>query len=342
MPLPKVLRTKITPPHKSTHTLARPRVSQVLTEARNFRLTMLQAGAGYGKSTALTMLAEEFPPVAWYQVTEEDSDPLFFLLHLCHATLRALPYIQNLPAQFLESWESARGLLPATGIIDQYINALTEQLDEEVLLVLDDAHLVAGVNEIALILDRLISLAPQRLHILLASRAPIRLPNLTRWRAQGEVLFIDQSLLAFTAGEIGELFSHYYGYDLTPDEVNSLHEITEGWAIALQLIWQNLRRGMSTSIEASLGKPVNSLESLFEILAKEVFESQPADVQEFLLVSATLREMTPEACDALMGKMAAAPASRIGQIDFHDSAAMFAYLRRQCPAFLPYPGSPPA
>jgi ATP/maltotriose-dependent transcriptional regulator MalT len=56
MPLPKVLRTKIAPPHKSLRTLARPRVTQALADARHFRLTLLQAGAGYGKSTALTML----------------------------------------------------------------------------------------------------------------------------------------------------------------------------------------------------------------------------------------------------------------------------------------------
>jgi LuxR family maltose regulon positive regulatory protein len=329
MPLPKVLRTKITPPHKSLRTLARPRVTQALADALHFRLTLLQAGAGYGKSTALTMLAEEFPPVAWYQVTEDDSDPLVFLLHLCHATQTALPNLQGLPAQFLESWESTRGLLPVTGIVDQYLNTLTEQLAEDVLLVLDDAHLAAGVNEIALILDRLIGLAPQWLHVVLASRAPIRLPNLSRWRAQGEVLLIDQSVLAFKTSEISELFSNYYGYDLTPDEVIKLQETTEGWAIALQLIWQNLRRGISTSLEASLTQPVKSLDSLFEILAKEVFESQPVDVQEFLRVSATLREMTPNACDALLVDPANGSNPRTGQNVFHGSAAMLAYLRRQ-------------
>ncbi len=329
MPLPKVLRTKITPPHRSTRTLVRQRVTLALVEARHFRLTLLQAGAGYGKSTALSVLAEEYPPVAWYQVTEEDSDPLVFLLHLCHATLQALPHLQGLPTHFLETWESRRGLLPTTGVVDQYINALSEQLSQDVLLVLDDAHLVLGVNEIALMLDRLIGLAPQSLHILLASRSPIRLPNVSRWRAQGEVLFLDQTILAFEADEIGELFTHHYGYDLTPDEINSLQETTEGWAIALQLIWQNLRRGMSTSVEASLGQPVNSPESLFEILAKEVFESQPPDVQEFLLISATLREMTPEACDALMGESADASNSREHPSGFHGSAAMLAYLRRQ-------------
>lgn len=329
MSLPKVLRTKITPPHKSTRTLARQRVTQALSEARYFRLTLLQAGAGYGKSTALTTLAEDYPPVVWYQVTEEDNDPLVFLLHLCHATLRALPYLHGLPTQFLENWESTRGLLPVTGIIDQYINILTGQLNEDVLLVLDDAHLVLGVNEIALILDRLIGLAPQSLHILLASRVPIRLPNLSRWRAQGEVLFIDQTILAFKTDEIGELFTHQYGYDLTSDEIKSMQEITEGWAIALQLIWQNLRRGMSISIDASLRQPVKSLESLFEILAQEVFQSQPLDVQDFLLVSATLRVMTADACDALMDERSEAPASGIQPPAFHGSAIMLAYLRRQ-------------
>ena len=320
MTLPKVLRTKIMPPPKSARTLSRPRVSQALLEALHYRLTILQAGAGYGKSTALTVLAEETPSLLWYQVSEEDADPLVFLLHLCHASQRALPELSGLPVPFLEAWDGTRGPLPSAGVVDQVLNALSDQLEHPVLLVLDDAHLAASAFEIALILDRLIGKAPHNLHILLACRPPLKLPNLSRWRAQGEVLTLDQSVLAFNAAEISALFSQHYKVELAPDEVDTLLANTEGWAIALQLIWQSLRSGSFALVENSLVQRVDSLESLFEILAREVFEDQPPDVREFLLVSATLREMTAEACDELR----TAPGHAV-----HDSAAMLAYLRRQ-------------
>jgi LuxR family maltose regulon positive regulatory protein len=315
MSLPKVLRTKITPPQKNRRTLPRSRVSRALSESRGYRLTILQAGAGYGKSTALTVFVEQYPPFIWYQITEDDSDPLVFLLHLCHATRKALPDIQGLPISMLEAWEGIRGPLPTAGVVDQFLNALNESLQAPIVLILDDVHLALSSAEIAHILDRMIGLAPHYFHILLATRPPLKLPNLSRWRAQGDVLTLDQSVLAFTVEEILELFSRHYGYELTRQEAGRLQEATEGWAIALQLIWQNLRSGSSPSIEESFSWEASSLEGLFEILAGEVFEGQPTDVQEFMLASATLREMTASSCDAVRGA--------------GDSAAMLSYLQRQ-------------
>jgi len=332
MYLSRILRTKIIPPPRSPHILPRQRLNQTLMEALDYRLTLLLAGAGFGKSTALGVLAEHFQPLIWYQVTSEDSDALIFLLHLCHATLHALPGLEGLPTPYLEAWDVSQTTLPWARVIDQYINALSENLDCPSLFVLDDVTLVTEAPEIAHILDRLIGLAPTNLHILIAGRPPITLPNLSRWRLRGEVLTIDQAALAFNAEEINLLFGGHYGYELTPEEVKALLDYTEGWAIALQLIWQNLRSESSTSLNEALygrragsnhaihGITSTSPDNLFQILAYEVFERQPKDIQDFLLVSSTLREMTPDACDAVLGT---------AENSSHDSAAMLDYLRRQ-------------
>ncbi|MGZ9165361.1 MAG: hypothetical protein ACXW4U_09310, partial [Anaerolineales bacterium] len=75
MTLSRVLRTKLIPPPRNARTLARPRVSQILKQALDYRLTILQAEARYGKSTALAELAAELPVVIWYQANDEDNDP---------------------------------------------------------------------------------------------------------------------------------------------------------------------------------------------------------------------------------------------------------------------------
>ena len=95
-----VLRTKISPPRVGARTLERPRLSRLLAEALNHRLTLVQAGAGFGKTTALAGLAGG-PPLIWYQLMEEDRDPLVFLLHLCHASRLALPDLSQLPIALL-------------------------------------------------------------------------------------------------------------------------------------------------------------------------------------------------------------------------------------------------
>ena len=316
---PTILHTKIIPPRRSARTLPRPRVSRVLLQSMDYRLTILQAGAGYGKSTALVELAEGLQPLVWYQVNQEDNDPLVFLLQLCHAFLQADPQIPDLPIQFLKDWSGTQGPLPWKLVIDQLINALSLHLTESTLLILDDAHLVTETGEVAHILDRLIGLAPGNLHVLLSGRPTITLPTLSRWRSRGEILLIDQSHLTFDADEIAALFSTQYALELTADEVDALLNYTEGWAIALQLIWQSIRRQSSSTLDIPQRWQADSLEALFDMLTHEVFEYQPEDLREFLLITSILRELSPNACDTLL---------KVAGNQTLDSNAMLAYLKR--------------
>ena len=313
-----VLRTKISPPRMGARTLERPRLTRLLADALNYRLTFVQAGAGFGKTTALAALAGRPHPLIWYQLMDEDRDPLVFLLHLCHASRLALPDLDDLPIALLESWDGTSSPLPSVPILDEWLNSLTAALRGPALLILDDAHLAAAAPEIVQLLDRLIGLAPADLHILLAGRAPLSLPSLPRWTAHGMVLTIDRAALTFTGEEIVTLFSRAYGYELTGDETDRLLEATEGWAIALQLVWQSLRSGAFASVDDALTNQATSLDSLFHLLATETFAGQPADVQAFLQATSILRVITPEACDALFS----------GSLPVGASAAMLAYLRR--------------
>ncbi len=308
-----VLRTRITPPRPGARTLERPRVTRLLAEALHYRLTLVQAGAGFGKTTALAALAALARPLIWYQVMPEDRDPLVFLLHLCHASRLALPELSELPISLLESWEGTSSPLPSTHILDEWLNSFAAAPAGPVVLVLDDVHLVASSPEIARLLDRLVNLAPPDLHTVLTGRPPLSLPGLAGWTARGQALSVERSALAFTSEEIAALFAQTYAYELTADEAVRLFEATEGWAIALQLVWQSLRGGAFASVEEVLSNQATSLDSLFHMLATEIYAGQPADVQAFLQATAILRVITPEACDAL----------GIG-----NSGVMLAYLRR--------------
>src|SRR3972149_936705 len=99
-----VVRTRIMPPPKNNRILARPRILQVLDQAMEYRLTILQAEAGYGKSTALADYAEKEVNLSWYQLNQEDNDSMVFLLHLCHALLQVNPGLLGLPIKFLDDW----------------------------------------------------------------------------------------------------------------------------------------------------------------------------------------------------------------------------------------------
>ena len=293
-----IIRTKLAPPRTSKYTQPRPRLTRRLSSAQEYRLTIVQAGPGYGKSTALAALAPAGYQAAWYHLDAGDSDPLVFLSHLIHSCAVILPELSANSLAQLEKWERNGRSAPWTPVIDTLINELDRLCLSPLFLVLDDAHYLDNSPQAQQILDRLISHAPARLHTILAARYAPKLPSLVAWRVRGELLEIGQAELSFTLDEIASLFHDQYDLTLTADQVNDLAARTEGWAIALQLVGQRLSGGDTTLTQAVAGL---SGPDLFTYLTQEVLAQQPADVRDFLQVTAVLRQMTPALCDCLRG-----------------------------------------
>lgn len=293
-----VVRTKLAPPRPHKHTLHRPRLTRRLLQALDHRLTIVQAGAGYGKSTALTALANAGYPLVWYHLGAEDADPLLFLLHLLHGFAGTLPGLADTSLAMLEEWERNGRAFSWSGVIDALVNDLAGQNSEPLFLILDDVHLLNKAAEPIRILNRLIGLAPPTLNIILSTRYPLKLPNLVTWRVKGELLEIGQEELAFTPAEIGTLFRNHYGLTLTPEQVSILATEIEGWAIALHLVWQRLQNDEATLSDALQQLSVSSGD-LFAYLAQEVLKQQPPDIRTFLLTTSVLRELTAATCNYL-------------------------------------------
>lgn len=299
-----VVRTKLTPPRLHRHTLIRPRLTDRLLEAAAYRLTILQAGTGYGKSTALAALADGPLTIIWYHLEPEDADPFIFLLHLAHGFAEALPGFSEMPLAMLEEWEREGGSEAMwEAVVDRLVSEVAERVPAEktaaVLLVVDDAHLLRETAATLRLLDRLVGRAPAALHVLLSTRYPLKLPSLLSWRVRGELLEIGQEELAFTGVETVALFRDQYGYALTPQEADALMAQVEGWPIALPLVWQRLQGDGHVSIGEALGQLYGATGDLFAYLAQEVLHQQPPDIRSFLHVTSVLREMTAETCDCL-------------------------------------------
>ena len=293
-----VVRTKLIPPRPGKRTLRRERLTRRLMEAQDYRLTILQAGAGYGKSTALACLAESGLPLAWYHLDPEDADPILFLLHLVSSFQRLDPEGNESLLNLISNWQSQPGSFQYVEIIDRLVNALSERLGSSTLLILDDVHHISDAAHTLQLLDRFINLAPADLHTILSTRSQPKLPNLVNWRVKGEVLTIGQEELTFTPQEIIELYHNHYGLQLSALELQNLVASTEGWAIALQLYWQHLRGAHPGAAPGRLLESAAS-EDLFPYLAQEVLHQQAPNVRQFLLQTAVLQELSAELCDRI-------------------------------------------
>jgi LuxR family maltose regulon positive regulatory protein len=295
-----LLRTKLTPPRPHRRVLSRTALTRKLRDALDYRLTLVQAGPGYGKTTALAGLDTGDPPLFWYSVEEADADPQRFLSYLIAAFRTRLPDMSDLPLAILQDRGSEGSYEIWSQVLDTLINALAESLPGPALLVVDDYHFVASSPEIHALTERFITFLPADLHVILATRHPLHGARLSRWRTQGEVLEIDDSVLAFRPTEIEDLFHNTYGMRLSAQEVASLAEKTDGWPIALQMVWQDLRNDTERSAADLLTQGPASLTALFDYLAREVLDSQPPEIAAFLRETAVLRKLTPAACDAVL------------------------------------------
>ncbi|MCA9979216.1 MAG: AAA family ATPase [Anaerolineales bacterium] len=309
-----IIHTKLTPPRPSKRTLHRPRLTQRLLETRDRRLAILQAGTGYGKSTAVAALQQiqQKTPIVWYHLSHEDADPLVFLHHLLAGFAAQLPNLSSAPSARLEEWERNRTAV-SHSVVDALNNELAQHLPPDSYLVLDDAHHLNQSSETLAILDRLISLAPRQLHFILTTRYPLNLPSLVKWRVHGDVLDIGQTELAFTAVEMRDLFQQQYNLTLTNEQTDLLSQRTEGWPIALPLVWQHLQRDPAAQLPAVLNRVLGSAADLFTYLTQEVLAQQTPEIQQFLRITSVLRTMTPRLCNDLR--------------QAHDSDYILRYLR---------------
>lgn len=294
---PHVLSTRLTPYKPARAYLQRPRVTAALQRALDYPLTIVRAGAGYGKSTALAALTDTGYPLAWYQLDNDDKDLQVFLLYLITGVARAMS-ISDQPLALLEARDSAGAPLPWGQVVDALINEITLASDGPVLLVLDDAHHLRQIPQASAVLDRLLTYGPANLRLVLATRHTLELDSLVSLRARGEVLELTADDLAFTVDEI----SAYFGdLPLSRGQAQQLAAETEGWAIALQLVRQRLTYA---DVQQPPLPPVSlsgQKQDLFTYLAQEVFDKQPAEIQDFLRVTACLHQMTPALCDELRG-----------------------------------------
>jgi ATP/maltotriose-dependent transcriptional regulator MalT/two-component SAPR family response regulator len=301
----------------------------------------VSASAGYGKSAALAAYASlnGAPPI-WYTLDERCDDPLVFLVHLVHAcrsssnarppttgdrrkapepspvdepkaSYRRSPVVGQRALSMLERGGSGE---PAwSQALDSLVNDLVQALNHETLLILDDYQVVDDSPGVRALIERLIAVRPPLLHVVLSTRRWPQLTCIPTLQVRGELLEIGERDLAFTDEEIEQLFSTAYGHDLHPGEGQEISEQTGGWAIALQLVWQSGVPSGAGSLNAKqnrLGAGKDQQESmssssvakdLFDYLAREVLARQPAEIVSFLLRSSVLSELSPAACDRVLG-----------------------------------------
>ncbi|WP_457977213.1 LuxR C-terminal-related transcriptional regulator [Ectopseudomonas composti] len=293
-----LLRTKLYPAHaEGAPLLERSALIERLLEAREQRLIVLSAPAGFGKSTVLSQLRrrlqEQGARVAWLSCDESDSEPARLLQYLVAAIAAACPGFGSSTTALLQgeiSW-------PLEAVIDAFLDDL-KGLSENLYLMLDDFHRIRHAT-LGQSSRYLIERLPKQVRLVVSTRYQPRFleepPSLGGW-----AFWLKVEDLRLTRAETAAYFRDIKRLALEDGELNQLYARTEGWVTALHLAALALPRQQNRA--AFLAGLSGAERNIADYLAEDVVASLPEALQLFLDQTSVLDEFNAELCNALTGR----------------------------------------
>ena len=264
----------------------------LLVRGRQQKLTLLDAPAGFGKTTLLAEWCaspSEERAFAWVTLDPADNDPVRFWT--C-----AIDALESLEPGTGARAREALQASPAA-LLDVALPLLLNDLalfEQRVVLVFDDYHLVREErvhDSVGYLLQHL----PDAVHLAIATRSDPPLP-LGRLRASGEMTELRAAELRMSNDEAAVLLRAAVGVDLDSADVARLVSRTEGWAAGLYLAALSLRgRADATQF---IGSFTGDDRHIVDYLSSEVLAGQSPETRDFLLQTAVLQRLCGPLCDA--------------------------------------------
>ncbi|WP_233884624.1 LuxR C-terminal-related transcriptional regulator [Paraburkholderia flagellata] len=284
-PLAKLLP----PPLRSTH-LRRSRLVIPASDATGYRLVVVHAPAGFGKTGAMLDLHAAWTlegiRTAWIQLGPRDNDfPVF---------LKSLNAAVDLLSQGFEDDTNGQ----TEDILADTLASRLARLHLPFAIFIDDFETLLN-PEASGFLRELVTQMPAHGKLVIGSRVVPSL-GLGRLRAQGQLLEIVTDDLRFTPDEAAAYLKEHVKQPLGADDLRKLHARTEGWVTAIRLGVLAIGRSNDPSqfIEAFSG----SNAAVADYLAQDVLSQQPPEVRDFLLRTSLLRTFDASLCDAMTSR----------------------------------------
>jgi len=291
-----ITRTKVIRPRRARDLLSRPRLLGLLDDLLEYRLALVTAPAGYGKTTLLVDFADRAAyPVCWLSLDPLDRNPLRFISHLTAAISEQFPEFGGASRALLSNLDTME--IDQELILHTLVNDLYENIQEHFALVLDDFHLVDDDPWVSGFINRFAQEMDENCHLVIASRSLLSLPDLPLMVGRSQVKGLSFEELAFDPGEIRELYRIKYQQEMSPQEAQAAAVKTEGWITGLLLTAETTRDGPTDHDRAARAAGID----LYDYLARQVLDRQSAEMQEFLLRSSLLEEFDAALCQQALG-----------------------------------------
>ena len=257
-------------------------------------LALVVASAGSGKSVLVRqwIMARPHLRVAALPLSRRHEDPGVLARGLVAALRSVAPQLAATIGQHVPQGESRLG----GDFVDALLSGLTA-LEGEVVLVLEDAHVLSGCAVLD-DLGELVLVLPDNARAVVSTRRDLSW-QLNHLRLDDKVVELRGTDLAFREEEARALVEAVSQRELPAALVGKIVSRTDGWAAGLQLAAISLRTAPDPDefVESFAGS--NRL--VVEYLLDEVIERQDPETRTFLLHTSVLGWLSAEYCDAVTG-----------------------------------------
>lgn len=294
-----LIKTKLMVPGLQEQWIRRAEFSKKMKAITEKPLTIIQAGAGYGKSTALAMHVQDLnQKCCWYTVTSSDDDILPFLSYLTASIQTLFPDFGQELTTYMKKMDRYIREEELSMLSSIFINE-TLQFPGKIIVILDDFHAIEHSYHINVWMEKLLEYMPGNLHLVISTRTKPGWKILAKMKAKNELNEISKTDLIFGKEEIELLLTDYYQIAISEEQIDQMYNITEGWVIAVGMIAQQLPH--LPRLDNLLAEPAKSLEDLFQYLVYEVFSKQPPMIRQFLEQTSIFEEISTDVCDHILG-----------------------------------------
>ncbi|NKJ49038.1 hypothetical protein CIC12_20320 [Burkholderia sp. SG-MS1] len=267
-----------------------------LDEVSNGLLAILQAPAGYGKTTLLQMHFNKQrtsgTPAQWLALSSSHQDA-----YTLYSWLIQSFESEDRPASPLQPSLGSKAL--SCEAMVTHIEATLEASKVDIYIYLDELDAIAQSESVKL-LSLLVGRAPRHIHLLCACRARPDIP-IARLRQRGLLVELGQNDLRFSREDLVALLSE--GAERISDAtIDRLWEQSEGWVGALVSARQMLRKNIpADSLPEMLTGDHKTLHDFFleEVMPER--SSEP-ELYDFLIKTAALDRMCSELVVAVTGR----------------------------------------
>ena len=277
--------------------IERKALTSVLESAGAKKITLVNGPAGYGKTSLVVSWLKEYGRKAgWYSAGTEEAGSAGFFTALADALAAVSEYRADVFHDYAETLPAPSADELASSFLSLFEN-LDDSSGKPLILVIDDYHLVTGIN-IHRAVHFMVSHMPDGLRIIFISRGDLPFP-VSKFRLADEICEIRGNQLLLSADETGLLAEKTFSMNLDREQTAKLHRLSEGWMTAACLALISRRSGSAADFPDSLPERNRYVG---EYLVEEVLEHLDPEISSQLLVLSVPESISVSMASFLLGE----------------------------------------